>query len=145
MPPGLLMSQRVPSSRCASGLMDLVDTHYPHAKKITLVMDNLNTHRLSCLYEAFTPEEARRIVEKIEVVHTPKHGSWLDMAECELSVLEKQCLGERIADQTTLGERVATSAPASRMRWPMARRVGVWSSTRRTRNRLIIAGTTAAD
>jgi hypothetical protein len=92
----------------AQQMKELVNVHFPGAEKITLVMDNLNTHRLSCLYEAFAPEEARRIVEKIEVVHTPKHGSWLNMAECELSVLEKQCLADRIGDQTTLRERVAT-------------------------------------
>jgi hypothetical protein len=91
----------------ARQMKELADVHYPKAQKITLVMDNLNTHRLSCLYEAFTPEEARRIIEKIEVVHTPKHGSWLNMAECELSVLEKQCLGERVGDEPTLRERVA--------------------------------------
>ncbi len=85
----------------------LVDEHYPKAVKVTLVMDNLNTHRMSCLYEAFTPEEARRIAEKIEVIHTPKHGSWLNMAECELSVLEKQCLGDRISDEAMLRERVS--------------------------------------
>jgi hypothetical protein len=91
----------------AKQMKELVDVHYPKATKITLVMDNLNTHKLSCLYEAFSPEEARRIIEKIEVVHTPKHGSWLNMAECELSVLECQCLGERIADEFTLSEQVA--------------------------------------
>ena len=90
----------------AEQVKELVDVHYPGAEKITLVMDNLNTHRMSCLYEAFEPQEARRIIDKIEVVHTPKHGSWLNMAECELSVLEKQCLGERIADPATLRERV---------------------------------------
>jgi len=90
----------------AGQMKELVDVHYPHARQITLVMDNLNTHRLSCLYEAFRPEEARRIIEKIEVVHTPRHGSWLNMAECELSVIEKQCLGERIPDQITLRQRV---------------------------------------
>ncbi len=90
----------------AKQMKELVDVHYPGAAKITLVMDNLNTHRLSCLYEAFAPTEARRLIEKIEVVHTPKHGSWLNMAECELSVLEKQCLGERIADQATLRTRI---------------------------------------
>jgi transposase len=90
----------------AGQMKELVDVHYPQAKKITLVMDNLNTHRMSCLYEAFAPEEARRIIEKIEVVHTPKHGSWLNMAECELSVLEKQCLGERLGDETTLRQHV---------------------------------------
>jgi hypothetical protein len=91
----------------AQQMKDLVDVHYPNAGKITLVMDNLNTHRMSCLYEAFPPEQARRIIEKIEVVHTPKHGSWLNMAECELSVLEKQCLSERIGDQASLGEKVS--------------------------------------
>lgn len=91
----------------ARQMKELVDVHYPTAAVITLVMDNLNTHRMSCLYEAFTPAEARRIIEKIEVVHTPKHGSWLNMAECELSVLEKQCLGERIGDEATLRERVS--------------------------------------
>ena len=90
----------------AKQMKELVDSHYPDATKITLVMDNLNTHRLSCLYEAFAPIEARRLIEKIEVVHTPKHGSWLNMAECELSVLEKQCLGERIADEATLRTRI---------------------------------------
>jgi len=86
---------------------ELVDVHYPKARKITLVMDNLNTHRMSSLYEAFEPAEARRLIEKIEVVHTPKHGSWLDMAECELSVLEKQALGERVGDETELRQRTA--------------------------------------
>jgi len=92
----------------AQQMKELVNVHFANAQKITLVMDNLNTHRLSCLYEAFAPEEARRIIKKIEVVHTPKHGSWLNMAECELSVLEKQCLGDRIGDQPTLRERVTT-------------------------------------
>lgn len=92
----------------AQQMKELVDVHYPHAEKITLVMDNLNTHRLSCLYDTFAPAEARRIIERIEVVHTPKHGSWLNMAECELSVLEKQCLSERISDEIMLHERVTT-------------------------------------
>lgn len=91
----------------ARQMKELVDVHYPKAKKITLVMDNLNTHKMSCLYEAFPPQEARRIIEKIEVVHTPKHGSWLNMAECELSVLEKQCLGDRIGEEATLRQRVS--------------------------------------
>lgn len=91
----------------AQQMKQLVDVHYPNAEKITLVMDNLNTHKMSCLYEAYTPAEARRLIEKIEVVHTPKHGSWLNMAECELSVLEKQCLGERIGDPATLCTHVS--------------------------------------
>ncbi len=91
----------------AQQIKELVDVHYPRAQRITLVMDNLNTHRLSCLYDAFAPAEARRLIEKIQVVHTPKHGSWLNMAECELSVLEKQCLNERIGDEATLQARVS--------------------------------------
>lgn len=89
-------------------MKELVDVHYSDAEKITLVMDNLNTHRMSCLYEAFAPTEARRLIDKIEVVHTPKHGSWLNMAECELSVLEKQALGERVENEATLREQIAT-------------------------------------
>lgn len=90
----------------ATQMKELVDVHYPAAERITLVMDNLNTHRMSCLYEAFAPDEARRLIEKIEVVHTPKHGSWLNMAECELSVLEKQALGERVENETVLRDRI---------------------------------------
>jgi transposase len=90
----------------AMQIRELVDVHYPQAERITLVMDNLNTHRLSSLYEAFAPEEARRLIEKIEVVHTPKHGSWLNMAECELSVLERQALGDRVGSEPELRERI---------------------------------------
>jgi len=90
----------------AAQMKELVDVHYPQATRITAVMDNLNTHRLSCLYEAFEPGEARRLIERIEVVHTPKHGSWLNMAECELSVLEKQALGDRVGDEVELHQRV---------------------------------------
>lgn len=91
----------------ARQVRDLVDVHYPQAERITLVMDNLNTHRMSSLYEAFPPAEARRLIAKIEVVHTPKHGSWLNMAECELSSMERQATGGRIADQTALRECAA--------------------------------------
>ena len=91
----------------ARQMQELVDLHYPDAEKITAVMDNLNTHRMSCLYEAFAPDEARRLIEKIEVVHTPKHGSWLNMAECELSVLERQALGDRVESEAMLRERIA--------------------------------------
>lgn len=90
----------------ARQLKELADVHYAEADRITLVMDNLNTHRLSTLYEAFDPTEARRLIERFEVVHTPKHGSWLNMAECELSVLEKQALGARVSDETELRSRV---------------------------------------
>ena len=77
-------------------MRELIDVHYPGAEKIVLVMDNLNTHSPSSLYEAFEPQEARRLTEKLEIHWTPKHGSWLNMAEIELSVLARQCLSERI-------------------------------------------------
>lgn len=86
---------------------DLVDKDYPEAEKIVLVMDNLNTQKPSSLYEAFEPAEARRILERLEIHHTPKHASWLDMAETELSVLGRQCLDRRIPDQETLTREVA--------------------------------------
>ena len=74
----------------------LAEDVYTEAEKIVLVMDNLNTHKLASLYEAFEPEQARRIAERFEVHHTPKHGSWLNVAEIELSVLSRQCLDRRI-------------------------------------------------
>jgi hypothetical protein len=86
---------------------DLADVHYPDAEKIVLVMDNLNTHKPASLYQAFAPEEARRLVERLEIHYTPKHGSWLDMAEIELSALATQCLDRRIADAETLASEVA--------------------------------------
>jgi hypothetical protein len=88
-------------------LKDLVDMHFPQAQKIVLLSDNLNTHKPAALYEAFSPQEARRIIEKIEWHHTPKHGSWLNMAEIELSVLQRQCLDRRIPDQEMLTREVA--------------------------------------
>jgi len=87
-------------------IRDLVDIHFPDAEIIVLVMDNLNTHKLASLYEAFPPEEARRIMEKLEIHYTPKHGSWLNMAEIELSVLHRQCLNRRIPDRQTLIQEV---------------------------------------
>ena len=83
------------------------DTHFPDAKKIGLVQDNLNTHKPASLYEAFPAAEARRLVERFEWHYTPKHGSWLDMAESELGVLSSQCLGRRIPDKQTLIVEVA--------------------------------------
>ncbi len=91
----------------AHALKDLADVHFPNAKTITLVQDNLNTHKKASLYEAFPAAEARRIVERFDWVYTPKHGSWLDMAESELGVLSSQCLDRRIPDQTTLIGEVA--------------------------------------
>ena len=81
---------------------ELVNVHYPKAEKIVLVMDNLNTHKPASLYEAFEPAEARRLIDRLEIHYTPKHGSWLDMAETELSILTKQCLDRRIPDDPTL-------------------------------------------
>jgi hypothetical protein len=88
-------------------IRDLVDKHYPEAESIVLVMDNLNTHKPASLYEAFPPEEARRLISKLEIHYTPKHGSWLDMAEIELGLLNRQCLNRRIPDQSTLKSQVA--------------------------------------
>lgn len=86
---------------------DLVDGRYKDAKRVVLVMDQLNVHTTGSLYEAFEPEEARRIAAKLEIHYTPKHGSWLNMAEIELSVLSKQCLDERMEDKQTLAKAVA--------------------------------------
>ena len=83
-------------------LKDLADTHFPKADRITLVQDNLNTHNPASLYKAFAPDEARRIAERFEWHFTPKHGSWLNIAECELSTLARQCLDRRIPDRDTL-------------------------------------------
>ena len=88
-------------------IKDLVDVHFPEAAIITVVQDNLNTHKPASLYEAFTPQEARRLLDKLEFVYTPKHGSWLNMAEIELSVLAKQCLNRRIPDQKMLRKETA--------------------------------------
>jgi hypothetical protein len=88
-------------------IRDLVDKEYAQAEKIVLVMDNLNTHKPSSLYEAFEPAEARRLFERLEIHYTPKHASWLDMAETELSVLARQCLDRRIRDRETLTREVA--------------------------------------
>lgn len=90
----------------AECVRELVDEWYPDADKIVLVMDNLNTHSIGSLYEAFTPVEAWRLTKKLEIHHTPKHGSWLNMAEIELSVLSRQALKGRIADFDSLARRV---------------------------------------
>jgi transposase len=84
----------------------LVEEAHPEARKVVLVTDNLNTHTIGSLYEAFPPERARRIAEKIEWHYTPKHGSWLNMAEIELSALSRQCLSGRIASQEELERQV---------------------------------------
>lgn len=91
----------------AQVLKDLSDIHFPHAKSIVLVQDNLNIHAKASLYQAFPAAEARRLVERFEWHYTPKHGSWLDLAESELAVLTTQCLDRRIPDKQTLTKEVA--------------------------------------
>jgi len=93
-------------------IKDLVD-HYHEAEKVVLVMDNLNTHSVGSLYDAFSPGEAKRISDKLEIHFTPKHGSWLNVAEIELSILSRQCLNQRIPDRDNLSSEV-----------------GAWTSTR---------------
>jgi hypothetical protein len=100
------VTERRTAQDFAEQLRLLVDEDYPDAEQIVLVTDNLNTHQLACLYERFPPAEARRIARKIEWHYTPEHGSWLNMAECELSVLARQCLNRRIEDQETLTREV---------------------------------------
>ena len=91
----------------AEEVRGLLDVRYPHAEKVVLVMDNLNTHKPAALYEAFEPALARSLIERLEIHYTPKHGSWLNMAEIELSVLSRQCLDRRIPDADTLTYEVA--------------------------------------
>jgi len=92
----------------ARTVQHLAETMYPDAARITLVQDNLSAHKPSALYETLAPERARAILERLEIVHTPKHGSWLNIAEIELSVLSKQALGARIGDTAAL-DRISTS------------------------------------
>jgi len=101
------VTQRRTAADFARFLRRVLDEVYPAAKRVVVVCDNLNTHAAASLYEAFEPQEARRLAERIEWHHTPKHGSWLSMAECELSVLARQCLDRRIPDRATLEREVA--------------------------------------
>lgn len=91
----------------AQQIKQMLDKRYSKAIKVRLVMDNLNTHNVASLYEAFTPQEARRLANRLDIHYTPKHGSWLNMAEIELSVLKGQCLDRRIADMGTMQAEVA--------------------------------------
>lgn len=104
----------------AQCMRELVDVHFPHAEKIRVVMDNLNTHTPASLYATFSPAEARRVLNKLEFHYTPKHASWLNMVEIELSVLVHQCLKRRIPDRDTL-----------------AREVAAWETTRNTQRATI--------
>jgi hypothetical protein len=106
----------------AFALRALLDEEYRDVERVVLVMDNLNTHSPSSFYEAFAPQEARRLTERLEIHYTPKHGSWLNIAECELSVLGRQCLarriddGQRLANETTAWER-DRNAKANQVNW----------------------------
>ena len=91
----------------AACVKELLDSHYPDAERIVLIMDQLNTHSPASLYEAFPPAEAKRLADKLEIHHTPKHGSWLNMAEIELSALQRQCLNRRLGDRATVEQEVA--------------------------------------
>jgi DDE superfamily endonuclease len=91
----------------AGFIKSLLDGRYKKAEKVVLVMDQLNTHSAASLYEAFAPDEAKRLADKLEIHHTPKHGSWLNMAEIELSALGRQCLSRRIAQRETLRDQIA--------------------------------------
>jgi transposase len=116
------VTERRTKQDCALVLRELVDVHYPEAEKIVLVLDNLNTHTLGALYEAFEPEEARRIAERLEIHYTPKHGSWLNMAESELSILARDCLDRRIPNREVLQRETAAweadrNRRAAKMQW----------------------------
>ncbi len=86
----------------AAEIKELLTIHYPDPTTVTLICDNLNTHTFASLYKAFQPEEARRFVKRLDIHYTPKHGSWLNVAECELSVFTKQCLARRVPDISTV-------------------------------------------
>jgi DDE superfamily endonuclease len=101
------VTERRTAKDFAEVLRWLAEEVHPEAKKIVLVIDNLNTHKLASLYEAFEPERARRLAERFEVHHTPKHGSWLNVAEIELSVLGRQCLNRRVSSAKELRQAVA--------------------------------------
>ena len=100
------ITERKTKKDWAEFIREVANTHYRDAKKITLVMDNLNTHKPSSLYETFEPKEAKRIWDRFEFVFTPKHGSWLNMAEIELNVLNGQCLNRRIDNINTVIQEV---------------------------------------
>lgn len=118
----MIVTQRRTARDYAAVLKWLVDEGYPEAEWIFLIDDNLNTHGAASLYEAYPPEEARRIARKLRFTHTPKHASWLNMAEIELSVFERNCLGRRIGDIESLQRQVAAlaaerNAKGARVKW----------------------------
>ena len=108
----VLVSEQRTRLDFAACVKHLVDVHYPAAEQVVLVMDQLNTHSPASLYEAFPPAEAKRLADKVEIHHTPKHGSWLNMAEIEWSALQRQCLDRRLGDRATMEREVAAWAAA---------------------------------
>lgn len=103
-------------------MKELVDVHFPYAEVIRVVLDNLNTHSPAALYDAFEPEEARRLLRKLEFHYTPKHGSWLNMAEIEISILSRQCLKRRVESLVQLADvsrtwTTARKAQQARINW----------------------------
>ncbi len=116
------MTERRTAVDLAEVVRSLVEEVHEEAEEVVLVMDDLNTHKIASLYEAFPPERARRIAEKLEIHDTPKHGSWLNMAEIELSVLARQCLAQRIETKEDLERHVAAwdeerNERGDRIRW----------------------------
>jgi hypothetical protein len=109
----------------AECIRELVDVHYPDVEKIVLVLDNLNTHSEGSLYEAFEPAEARRLADKLEIHYTPKHGSWLNMAEIEIGVLSRQCLSKYIESK----ERMKAEVMAWQQKRNEARTTVDWQFT----------------
>jgi hypothetical protein len=103
----VLVTERRTAVDWAHAVKKVLDEDYPHARVVRLVMDNLNVHCIGSLYEAFPPAEARRLAQRLEIHHTPKHGSWLNVAEIELRVLSGQCLDRRIPERTELESEVA--------------------------------------
>ncbi len=124
----VIVSDRRTRLDWAACVKALADTHYPAAEKIVLGMDQLNIHTPASLYEAFPPAEAKRLADRLEIHYTPKHGSWLNMAEIELGILQRQCLDRRLGDQAT-----------------MAREVAAWVAARNTAVRRVDWRFTAAD
>jgi hypothetical protein len=118
----VVVTQRRTRRDYAACIKELVDVHYPQAVKVRLVQDNLNTHDGASLYEAFAPAEARRILDKIEWHYTPKHGSWVNMAETEIRIMNQQCLDRRLDSQDRIAAEVAAweakrNARKARIHW----------------------------
>jgi transposase len=116
------VTERRTSAEFAQQMRALVDVHYPDAERIAVVLDNLSTHSPAALYQAFPPAEARRLLKRLEFHYTPKHGSWLNMAELEFSVLDRQCLNRRLPNPETLRREIGAwqerrNAARGTVRW----------------------------